>query len=81
MLLHPCCYLIGAPFLLAFLLSNSIAIILTSIFAFSLMRALGAANANPLLCDLLPPNTRATAIGMMNMTNCFAGGAGILIAG
>ena len=40
-----------------------------------------AANANPLLCDLLPKNSWSTAVGLMNTTNCFAGGVGILIAG
>ena len=81
MLFHSICYLAAAPLLLAFVVSNSYAIILSAIFGYSLLRAVGGANANPLLCDLLPRNTWSTAVGLMNTTNCFAGGVGILIAG
>jgi sugar phosphate permease len=81
MLFHSLCYLAAAPLLLAFVAYSSYAIILAAIFGYSLLRAVGGANANPLLCDLLPKNSWSTAVGLMNTTNCFAGGAGILIAG
>jgi len=81
MLFHSLCYLAAAPLLLAFVVSSSYAIILAAIFGYSLLRAVGGANANPLLCDLLPKNSWSTAVGLMNTTNCFAGGVGILIAG
>jgi MFS family permease len=81
MLLHGLCYLAGAPLLLAFVWSNTYGLIISVVFLFSLLRALGAANANPLLCDLLPKNTWSTAIGVMNTMNCLAGGLGILVAG
>jgi len=81
MLFHSMCYLAAAPLLLAFVVSSSYAIILSAIFGYSLLRAVGGANANPLLCDLLPKNSWSTAVGLMNTTNCFAGGVGILIAG
>ena len=81
MLLHSLCYLAAAPLLLTFVVSSSYAIIIAAIFGYSLLRAVGGANANPLLCDLLPKNSWSTAVGLMNTTNCFAGGVGILIAG
>ena len=81
MLLHSLCYLAAAPLLLAFVVSSSYAVILAAIFGYSLLRAVGGANANPLLCDLLPKNSWSTAVGLMNTTNCLAGGVGILIAG
>jgi len=81
MLLHGLCYLAGAPLLLAFIWIHSYGLLLSCIFAFWLLRTLGAANANPLLCDLLPEKSWSTAIGLMNTSNCLAGGAGILIAG
>lgn len=81
MLFHSMCYLAAAPLLLAFVVSSSYTIILSAIFGYSLLRAVGGANANPLLCDLLPRNSWSTAVGLMNTTNCFAGGVGILIAG
>jgi len=81
MLFHSLCYLAAAPLLLAFVASSNYTIILSAIFGYSLLRAVGGANANPLLCDLLPKNSWSTAVGLMNTTNCFAGGVGILIAG
>jgi predicted MFS family arabinose efflux permease len=52
-----------------------------AIFSFGLLRAIGSANENPMLCDLLPPNVRSTAVGLMNATSCLAGGIGIFVAG
>ncbi|HEX2522532.1 MAG TPA: MFS transporter, partial [Terriglobia bacterium] len=67
--------------LLAFVVSGSYAVIVGAIFGYSLLRAVGGANANPLLCDLLPKTSWSTAVGLMNTTNCLAGGIGIFIAG
>jgi MFS family permease len=81
MLFHSLCYLAAAPLLLAFVVSSSYAVIVGAIFSYSLLRAVGGANANPLLCDLLPKTSWSTAVGLMNTTNCLAGGIGIFIAG
>ncbi len=81
MLLHSLCYLAAAPLLWTFRWSQNYGLIVSSIFVFSLLRALGAVNANPLLCDLLPGKSWSTAFGLMNTINCFAGGLGIFIAG
>jgi predicted MFS family arabinose efflux permease len=81
MLLQAICYLIEVPFLLSFLWLNRLTSIAVSIFAFSFIQALGASNEQPLICDLLRPNLRSTAIGIMNMMNCLVGGLGVLTAG
>src|SRR6478609_10826173 len=74
-------YCIAAPFLSTFAWSKSWGLIAVSIFGFSLMVGMGYVNAQPLLCELLPERLRSTAIGFMNMTACFVGGAGVLLAG
>jgi predicted MFS family arabinose efflux permease len=81
MLLMGLCYLASAPFLLAFRGRPAVFVLDFCIFAYSLVRALGAANEGPVLCDLLHPRLRASAIALLNTANCFAGGAGILITG
>ena len=81
MILQAMFYFVAAPFLLGFLWSPSFTTVSVCIFLFSLLRGLGQANANPLLCDLLSPKIWSSAVGLMNMINCLAGGAGILIAG
>lgn len=81
MLLHGLCYLAGAPLLLAFAVSSNYQLILAAVFGYAVLRAIGGANANPLLCDLLPKNCWSTAIGLMNTSNTLIGGAGIFMAG
>ena len=81
MLMQGVLYMLAAPFLLTFLLKPDYLPTSISIFAFSFLRGLGAGNENPMVCDLLAPHQRATAVGLMNMANCFAGGIGVLIAG
>jgi predicted MFS family arabinose efflux permease len=81
LLLQSCCYMIAAPLLLVFSGSPPLAMISVAIFSFGLLRAIGSANENPMLCDLLPPNVRSTAVGLMNATSCLAGGIGIFVAG
>jgi MFS transporter, Spinster family, sphingosine-1-phosphate transporter len=81
MLVHAVCYLMAAPVPLVFLWSQQIGLISTGIFIFALLRMVGQANANPVLFDLLEPRLRASVIGLVNMTGCVGGGAGILVSG
>jgi sugar phosphate permease len=69
------------PFLLMFLAQPSIGVLGGSILLHGLIRAMGSANETPLLCDLLPAHRRSTAIGIMNASNTFMGGLGVLISG
>jgi predicted MFS family arabinose efflux permease len=81
MLLMSVCYLAAAPFLLAFRGRPAVFLLSVCIFGYSLMRALGASNEGPTMCDLLQPRLRSSAIAILNTVNCFAGGAGVLITG
>lgn len=81
MLMMALAYGLAAPLLMTFAWSQAWGLIAASIFGFSLLVGMGYVNAQPLLCELVPERLRSTAIGFMNMTACFAGGAGVLIAG
>ena len=81
MLMMVCAYSLAAPMLTTFAWSKAWGLIAASVFGFSLMVGMGYVNAQPLLCELLPERLRSTAIGFMNMTSCFVGGAGVLLAG
>lgn len=74
-------YLAAAPMLTTFMWSKSPSLIGAAVFGFSMLVGMGYVNAQPLLCELLPERLRSTAIGFMNMTACFVGGAGVLVAG
>ena len=81
MLMQAVSYAIAAPFLLMFLVEPQLALLNVCIFCFSFFQRMAACNETPLLCDLLAPHYRSTAIGMMNAANCLAGGVGIMLAG
>lgn len=81
MLFQALCYLAAAPFLLAFLGRPAFAILGVSIVSYAFLRALGGVNQLAVLCDLLQTSMRATALGVLNMANCFAGGIGVFVAG
>ena len=81
MLVQAVCSFVAAPFLLAFLGSSGLSVILFCIFSYAFVRAIGGANEAPVICDILPRRQRAPAFGIMNMLNCLTGGAGVLVAG
>ena len=81
MLLQSLSYLAAAPFLLLFLTAPGFVAASVSVVLFSLLRGTGQANENPVLCDVVPPKLRSTAIGFMNLGACFAGGIGVVLAG
>lgn len=80
-LMHACCYIVSAPFLLAFLGHPGFAVSAAAVGAFSFSRSLGGANEQPILCDVVPPRYRSTAIGFMNMCATATGGLGVFAAG
>ena len=81
MLVQALCYFAATPILGVFLFQPVLGLISAAILVFGFLRAIGSANENPMLCDLLPPRMRSTAIGLMNATNCMAGGIGVFTAG
>ncbi len=74
------CYFCAAPFLLVFLIEPSYLLLSVCIAVFSLVRTIGQANENLILCDLLPPRVRSTALGIFLLCNVGAGSAAILVA-
>ena len=69
------------PFPLFFAFPSHLFLILLSIFAFTLFRSMGTANATPLYCEVLRRNTWASAFGFVNMVNSIAAGIGVVMAG
>jgi predicted MFS family arabinose efflux permease len=74
-------YALAAPLLLAFLLRPAVGILGFAILTHGFLRAVGSANELPLLCELLAPNRRGTAMGLMNAMNTFIGGSGVFVSG
>jgi len=81
MLVQSICYFIGGALLVTFTTRAVFALVAAAVFAFSFVRSIAQSNEGPLLCDLLAPRQRSTAIGLMNCANTFAGGLGVLGAG
>ena len=70
--------LFGAPVLLAFLLPLSAQVTCVVIFVYSLSIQLGAGSEVAALCEGVEEEQQATALGLFNLANSAAGGAGIL---
>lgn len=81
MLLYGCFYLVGAPCLLLFLGQPSFAVVAVAVSAFSFCRGLAQSNDHPTQCEIVPPEYRATGVGIMNACATAAGGCGVLLAG
>lgn len=81
MLLYGIFYLIGAPCLLLFLGTPPFAVVATGVSLFSFMRGLASSNDNPTQCEIVPPQFRATGVGIMNAVATASGGCGVLLAG
>ena len=81
MLIQAVCLLIASPFLLVFLSAPSLFALNVCILLFSFFNRAANNNETPLLCDLLPPRLRSTALGLFNAFNTFAGGIGVWVAG
>lgn len=81
MLLYGCFYIVGAPCLLLFLGKPSFLVVAVGISLFSFMRGLAQSNDHPTQCEIVPPQFRATGLGIMNAVATAMGGCGVLLAG
>lgn len=81
MLLYGCFYIVGAPCLLLFLGKPSFMVVAVGISVFSFMRGLAQSNDHPTQCEIVPPQFRATGLGIMNAVATAMGGCGVLLAG
>lgn len=70
--------MLAAPVLLAFLLPLSAQVTCVVIFVYSLSIQLGAGSEVASICEAVEEEQQATALGLFNLTNSVAGGAGIL---
>jgi sugar phosphate permease len=74
-------YLSAAPLFLVFLLPQpSYVLVSGCLAASSLLRTMGQANENLMMCDLLPPRVRSAAFGIFLFGNVSAGSVAILVA-
>ncbi len=74
------CYAAAAPLLLTFAFTRSFGLIAAAVFLYNFLIGMGYVNSQPLVCELLAPRLRSTAIGVMNLISCLAGGGGVLVA-
>ncbi|MBL9216801.1 MAG: MFS transporter [Opitutaceae bacterium] len=74
-------YFAAAPFLLCFLLDPGLLTVTVCCALFSLLRALGSVNEMPVLCEVVPPAYRSTAVGILIACACLSGGVGIFVGG
>jgi len=73
--------LCSAPMLVIFVVTKNRIAIMLALVLYSAFRNAGDLNIVPLLCDLAGKNRMSMAIGVTNMLNTVAGGAGILATG
>jgi MFS transporter, Spinster family, sphingosine-1-phosphate transporter len=81
MLLFGIFYLAAAPALLVFLTTPGPYLIGAAVLGFAILRGMGQVNSNPLVCELLPLESRSSALGVMNGLACLAGAAGVMASG
>ncbi len=74
-------YFAAAPLLLVFLVEPSYLLLGLGIALFSLLRSIGQANENLILCDLLPARIRSTALGIFLLCCNLPGSFAIIAAG
>jgi predicted MFS family arabinose efflux permease len=73
--------LCAAPVLLTFLVTRNQMAVMAALVVYSVLRTSADVNIIPLLCDLAGNERRSTAVGLTNMLNTLAGGAGVFVAG
>jgi sugar phosphate permease len=74
-------FIISAPFLFLFLGAPTFAIVATAMVVSSIIRAVGTPSEHPIICEVVPPQFRSTAIGIFNTCGSAAGGLGVLLTG
>ena len=74
-------FILSAPFLFLFLGTPTFTIVATAMVISSIIRAVGTPSEHPIICEVVPPQFRSTAIGIFNTCGSAAGGLGVLLAG
>jgi predicted MFS family arabinose efflux permease len=73
--------ILGAPFTIVFLMKPGFYDVAAAVAAAYFFRGIGTANERPALCDVVPPQYRSTALGVMNTFSTSAGALGVLLTG
>ncbi len=74
-------FIASAPFLCLFIGAPTFVIVATAMVVSSMIRAIGVPSEHPLICEVIPPDYRSTAVGIFNTCGTAAGGLGVLLAG
>jgi MFS family permease len=74
-------FIVSAPFLFLFIGTPSFAVVAAALVVSGLIRAIGVPSEHPLICEVIPPRYRSTAVGIFNTCGTAAGGLGVLLAG
>jgi sugar phosphate permease len=74
-------FIVSAPFLFFFIGAPTFALVAAMLVLSSIFRAVGIPSEHPIVCEVVPPQFRSTAIGILNTCGSAAGGVGVLLAG
>ncbi len=74
-------FLVSCPFLFFFIGAPTFALVAALLIISSLIRAMGVPSEHAILCEVVPPQFRSTALGIFNTCGSAAGGVGVLLAG
>jgi MFS transporter, Spinster family, sphingosine-1-phosphate transporter len=74
-------FIVSAPFLFLFLGAPTFALVVVAMVLSSMIRAIGLPSEHPIICEVVPPRYRSTAIGIFNTCGATAGGVGVMVAG
>jgi predicted MFS family arabinose efflux permease len=74
-------FIMSAPFLFLFIGAPTFTVVAAAMVISSIVRAVGTPSEHPIICEVVPPSFRSTAIGIFNTCGTAAGGLGVLLAG
>jgi MFS transporter, Spinster family, sphingosine-1-phosphate transporter len=74
-------FIASAPFLFLFIGAPTFTVVAVAMVASSIVRAVGTPSEHPIICEVVPPQFRSTAIGIFNTCGTAAGGFGVLLTG
>ena len=74
-------FILSAPFLFLFIGAPTFTVVAVAMVISSIIRAVGTPSEHPIICEVVPPPFRSTAIGIFNTCGTAAGGLGVMLAG
>lgn len=74
-------FIVSAPFLFIFMETPMFYVVAAALVLSSAIRAIGLPSEHPIICEVIPPAYRSTAVGIFNTCGSAAGGLGVMLAG